>query len=290
MPARGIFGLATFACALVWSQSAFAYCRTTTCNPKKATCKMVEGCSRTGAPVSWTVSPIPYRFHGIDPKKLDADEARGSIRLAFERWTQVVCDNGKRTSLVFQELPMIPAYTPRGQVPFGIYFRDDRWAHDDAEETLALTTHFFGPTSGEIRYGDIEVNTGQHTFKTRDDGEGTDLEAVITHEVGHYIGLAHSPDKASIMVPSYCQAGSDRCRGSIAASRDLADDDVAAVCALYPPGGNLKNEVSPAPTCAASPSQNGADGTGWALCGVVFAVASLGRRARTRGYAWFVAP
>ena len=173
---------------------AAAFCRTTTCNPKTETCRMVDGCPRTGAPVVWPTMPIPYRFGGRPPTHLNGDEARGAIRLAFERWTQTVCPDGRRTSLRFHEGPDMPPSQARGKEPFGIYFRDDGWPHDDQNDTLALTTQFFAARTGEIQYSDIEINTAQYQFALRDTDTGKDLEAVITHEVGHYIGFAHSPD------------------------------------------------------------------------------------------------
>jgi len=231
----GLVGLVGLALGATATQ-AQAYCRTTTCNPKAETCRVVDGCPRSGAPIVWTTLPIPYRFHGRAPARLDRDEARGSIRLAFARWTEVVCPNGRRTSLRFREGPEMPATQARGKEPFGIYFRDDGWPHDDVNETLALTTQLFRDRSGEVQYSDIEVNSGQHQFALRDADKGKDLEAVITHEVGHYIGLAHSPERDSIMTPQYCQEET-RCSGTKELARDLGEDDVAAVCALYPPGG-----------------------------------------------------
>lgn len=281
--------LASAAAAIVVATvagQAKAFCRTTTCNVKTETCRVVDGCTRSGAPAAWATLPIPYRFHAQGPERLDRDEARGAIRLAFERWTEAVCPNGRRTSLRFAEGPEIPANEPRGKEPFGIYFRDDGWPHDDVNETLALTTQYFNDRSGEIWYSDIEINSLQHQFVTRDDQRGTDLEAVITHEVGHYIGLAHSPDPASIMTPQYCQSGG-RCRSTKALARDLSEDDVDAVCALYPPdgaGGNAGLEDD-AKRCALArtPSDGGsAPLTVVALCGVAFALAGLRRARRAR--------
>jgi len=264
------------------ADDAAAFCRTTTCSPKSDACRIVDGCARSGAPLSWPVMPIPYRFHGRAPERLDRDEARGAIRLAFARWTEVVCPGGRRTSLRFKEMAEIPAATPRGKEPFGIYFRDDGWPHDDSDETLALTTHYFGHSDGLIRYSDIEINSGEKEFTLRDTEKGTDLESVMTHEVGHYIGLAHSPEPRSIMAPSYCESNA-RCDETKELARDLGADDVAAVCALYPPGGTWKATEAAPPACTVTRAPGEGSGEPLAVVGLLGVVLAAGRLRRFAG-------
>jgi len=50
-----------------------------------------------------------------------------------------------------------------------------------------------------------------------------DLQAILTHEAGHFFGLAHATDTHSIMYAYYKP-------GAI----QLTADDVAGVCATYP--------------------------------------------------------
>jgi MYXO-CTERM domain-containing protein len=51
-----------------------------------------------------------------------------------------------------------------------------------------------------------------------------DLQAILTHEAGHFLGLAHSVDTSAIMYAFYSP-------GSI----HLTPDDVAGICTIYPP-------------------------------------------------------
>jgi hypothetical protein len=164
----------------------------------------------------------------------------------------------KRTSLRFEEGDDIPGRQPLGAEddakPFGIYFRDEAWPYGEGNELLARTHQNFGPRSGWIDSSTIEVNTFGSVFRLSDaDPPAIDLQAVLTHEVGHYIGLAHSSVEGSIMAPHYCQSA-ERCGPSTDRARALADDDMDAVCALYPPGGiaGLAYEAPSASSCAVS--------------------------------------
>jgi hypothetical protein len=233
--------LATSVLLVVSARDAQAFCRSTACDPTTENCTQDDnGCPRTGPPLSWRALPLPYRFHAGGSDKLDMDGVREATRRAFQSWSNVTC-NGKRTSLRFEEGADIPGKGPLtssrpATVPFGIYFRDEAWPYTDGDESLALTNQKYGKTNGWIDYSAIEVNTTDREFRLKDSEPGIDLQAVLTHEVGHYIGLAHSQVADSIMAPTYCQSA-DRCGTSADEARALAEDDIAAVCAMYPPGG-----------------------------------------------------
>ena len=205
----------------------------------------------------------------------------------FQRWSDVICPSGRRTSLRFKEEEDIAAAIPanphaRGSQHFGIYFRDDTWTAKDADSTLALTTQSFGLVNGYVDQSDIEINTTTENFATSDSAKGIDLEAVLTHEVGHYIGFAHSKDPDSIMVLRYCESG-ERCGQAKTDARRLSDDDRDAVCSLFPPSGpaGVTYEDPNAASCSAAPSGAGTSSrsTWLPLAGAAFVVAAL-RRAR----------
>ncbi len=235
-------GLGAFSAVSALVVDAAAYCRTTTCDPKIEACRVDDnGCTRTGAPLAWRSLPIVYRFHSKSSKHLDRGDAREAVRAAFQRWTDVTCGSGRRTSLRFREEEDIALKMPAdphraGAAHFGIYFRDDAWTATEADSTLALTTQSFKKVNGWVEESDIEVNTTKAAFATSEMATGIDLQAVLTHEVGHYIGLAHSKAPDSIMVDSYCKSG-DRCGKGKVDARRLSADDEAAVCGLFPPDG-----------------------------------------------------
>jgi hypothetical protein len=74
----------------------------------------------------------------------------------------------------------------------------------------------------------MEINSGQ-PLSTSDIvvPNGYDLQSIITHEAGHFMGLAHSFDPNATMWAHY-SAGTE-------SFRDLSDDDIDGICTVYPP-------------------------------------------------------
>jgi hypothetical protein len=273
-----IAGLASLA-MLTTAREAAAFCRTTTCDPGTEDCRKNDrGCIRDGVPVVWQKLPITYRFYKKGSKKIgDNDALREAVKAAFDTWSKVECRDG-RTSVRFVEGADVSSDKPldakEASVPFGIYFRDASWPHNDADESLALTNQIYGERSGNVDYADIEVNTANNTFSL-DGGDGVDFQAVMIHEAGHYLGLAHSDVSDSIMVARYCQ-DADRCNGDLETLRELSTDDRNAVCAIYPPDNSDRGSPTPATGGCATSTRSTKDlASGFAL---VFLASALIRR------------
>ena len=124
-----------------------------------------------------------------------------------------------------------------------IYF-DDAWTHDPS--LLALTYVWSNP-HGEIIGFDLAVNATDHDWATDGRSDANDLLNTLSHEIGHALGIDHSPDiELATMYPS-SPAGETQ-------KRDLHEDDVAAAQYLY------VNEPSPEATGCATVS---AASVGW---------------------------
>ena len=98
---------------------------------------------------------------------------------------------------------------------------------------FAVTTVWHRKSTGEILDVDMEVNEqrGPYGVCPTDgctDARTVDLENVFTHEMGHYLGLAHSTELEATMFAS-AVAGETL-------KRDLHADDIEGICAVYPPG------------------------------------------------------
>jgi predicted Zn-dependent protease len=111
------------------------------------------------------------------------------------------------------------AHTPENAAPF-----------NGPSSDASGRTRIFYTESGHITEADIALNPAQQ-FST-DGTYGTyDLEATLTHEIGHLLGLEHSAIAGATMQPRQGKNGLYK----IAAwtPRTLADDDRAGVRALY---------------------------------------------------------
>ncbi|HWV37788.1 MAG TPA: matrixin family metalloprotease [Vulgatibacter sp.] len=104
-----------------------------------------------------------------------------------------------------------------------VSFIESNWPRElgGRRSTIAVTLTQFRPTCG-IASADMVFNGVGFTFRI---GSDTDLQAIATHEFGHWLGLDHTGVDGSTMLPYY-QGGTT--------GRELGPDDEAGVCALYP--------------------------------------------------------
>jgi hypothetical protein len=187
-------------------------------------------------------------------KQVDLESATTVTANAFAAWEQVTCPGGGS--------PSIHLSNPYGPVACKVHeynkldgnanvvlFHDDEWPYSADEDALALTTVSFNAQSGVIYDADIEVNGLRAlSIDLAVDPRGYDLRSILTHEAGHFLGLAHSPSPDATMWKYYDP-------GSV----DLDHDDIDAICAVYPPADEAGAcDFSPrqgfSPACGIYPS------------------------------------
>jgi hypothetical protein len=231
--------LAVLILGLAYSSSGLAFCRTTTCDK----CTAAPGeCVTEGTPLYWPVSCINYAIQQDASKRVGYDAVSATADAAFQAWANVSCATGLAPTLDLLNLGPVACslheYNDQNK-SFGgnaniIIFHDDAGDLGAIDQQLAITTVTFNVNTGEIYDADIEVDSSKPiSTMTPVPALQYDLQSILTHEVGHFLGLAHSD--------SPCAAGID-CATMDAVYRTGSDDfrtleadDIAGICTIYPP-------------------------------------------------------
>lgn len=217
--------------AVLAPRAAGAFCRTTT-TPIPANYSPSRGCYTDGLVLFWKGACVGYSVNNKASATVPLDTATTVIDAAFETWNAVACSAGN-VGIATSNLGPVECtevrYNPNGPNQNVIVFRDDKWPYSDPNNTLGLTTVTFNADTGEIYDADMEMNSADNKFSSGDTGVEFDLLSIVTHETGHFLGLAHTTDNQATMFPDYQQHSINL--------RDLAADDIAGICAIYPPGG-----------------------------------------------------
>jgi hypothetical protein len=229
------------------SASAHAYCRTKACDtdpsygdvwdemPDPVECvRNRQGCLVEGEPLFWPSNCFSFGVQrdGSASSNIDFQTAEAVIEDAFSKWAAADCDGEAPAFRIVNrgdiscERAEYNQDAPNANV---FMFRDDEWPYAGGIDTLALTTITFNVETAEIYDADVEMNSAQTTFTTSDEEVVSDLSSVITHEVGHFLGLSHSEDETAVMRGIGYRSGSIE-------MRTLAPDDVTGICEIYPPG------------------------------------------------------
>ncbi|XP_054649734.1 matrix metalloproteinase-28 isoform X1 [Dunckerocampus dactyliophorus] len=158
----------------------------------------------------WYKRHLAYRIENW-PSHLSLGSLRLAVNAAFQLWSNV-------SGLVFQEAPEGPA-----DIRLAFYEGD----HNDGASNAfdgpgGALAHAFLPRRGEAHFDMAER-------WTLNGHKGHNLFMVMAHEIGHTLGLEHSPVRHALMSPYYRKLGR---------SLVVSWDDILAVQQLYgkPPG------------------------------------------------------
>ncbi|GMI98279.1 hypothetical protein HRI_003497200 [Hibiscus trionum] len=141
---------------------------------------------------------------------LSSSDIRRTFKRAFSRWASVI-------PVSFVETDDYGF----ADIKIGFYTGD----HGDGEPfdgVLGILAHSFSPESGKFHLDAAE--TWAIDFGVEKSDVAVDLESVAVHEIGHLLGLAHSPVKTAVMYPSLKPREK---------KVDLSIDDIQGVQSLY---------------------------------------------------------
>lgn len=215
--------------------------------------KNAADCVTTGIPLYWPDLCVTFAVHelGSMNRGISYTRAEDSSRRAFQTWISADC-GGRNPSIGVVSVGKVycdqveynhdfdgdeenPPSTAGPNANL-IVFRDTEWPYTEGTSTIALTTITFAKSTGEILDADIEVNTANHELTTGDVNVRSDLQSVMTHEIGHFFGLAHSSVDGASMNPNYNSGNLD--------FRSISEDDRAGICEIYGPLAGTEAETA----------------------------------------------
>ncbi|HEX6241760.1 MAG TPA: matrixin family metalloprotease [Polyangiales bacterium] len=218
--------------------SAAAYCRTTTVEPRPGSDP--AACPESGLPLFWPTRRLGYAINERGFPDLSPEQLREILERSFGAWLDVDCGE-QPIDLFIEQADQTTAIEPDDHVQpprpnLIVYLAREEW--EDDPRAFAITKLRYNARTGHILGADMVFNGGKDPFIACDEdacegGEGTDLPNVVTHEAGHFVGLAHSDDSDSTMWHDAKASETDK--------RSLEPDDREGICAIYGPG------VEPAP-------------------------------------------
>ena len=171
----------------------------------------------------WPSMPIPYRINLTGaPDFGGGATAEEVVATATAAWEAVPCSEATFS----YEGPTDATWAKDGQST--IFWVTDKWMFDKG---AAGATLWIPTPEGEPMEVDLALNAVDFKWVIGGgDALTTDIvdpSSVITHELGHWLGLAHSPHQFATMYQAMLPNG---------AQLSLSADDKWGVCSLYPTG------------------------------------------------------
>ncbi len=250
------------------------------------------------------------------PHSLTIAEVQDVFRAAAATWGAIDCGSGVDLSPRFSIDVLMETnactrsgHNGRGHNVSSVMFVQDvrEWTQTRgwSPVAFAVTLAWHLESTGEIVDVDMEINESRGSWTVcapsgcvdgastcpptgcGRDGGPVDLQNVVTHELGHYLGLGHTTrDHPDATMYASAQFGE-------LTMRDLDVDDIAGICDSYPPGA-LAASCDPTPAGGLSldcqshdcgcgvPGAGPGDGrSGWlALAALGVVIVARRRRAR----------
>jgi hypothetical protein len=231
--------------AALVDHEARAYCFTTTCSGVDACDDVaIPGCT----PTLWASRCVGFTVNDRTQGGLAPESIEEIAKRAFGRWRGADCGDGLPPGLHVEFMGVVSCATTEYNFDAGnanVIMTTEQPGAGISGHTFALTTTSFNPDTGELLNADIELNVRDHAFTVGDGVVDVDLEAVLVHEIGHFLGIAHSQEVDATMFPFY-EPGTTEIRS-------LTKDDETAICLLYPPSPDIDATCNPLPKHGFSP-------------------------------------
>jgi MYXO-CTERM domain-containing protein len=172
----------------------------------------------------WSTSSIPVAWYlnenGSSDLGMDATEA--AVQASFDTWQAVDCC---AIAFSYRGPTGQVADVERSDDSNVVSWNETNFTH--GASAIAITS-MWSSGRGTMSESDIECNGQYMSWDTRGSGGNVDTQSILTHEIGHFLGLGDLYDGAHSSSTMYgIYSGGT-------GSRSLAEDDMAGCRAIYP--------------------------------------------------------
>ena len=179
-----------------------------------------------GHNVSWWASDMPVPWYMNSDSTTDTLNELAGIQSSFDTWENV--PTATITFVYAGALPFNPDSPPLYDGERLDYYCCIWWDKQNRSGlldsgTLGICFYWAMPSDGHLVDADIVFNDKDYNWNAQGQGGDMPLEGVATHEIGHLLGLGHSPDQSATMYYIWHPG-----------SEVLAQDDIDGVTAIYP--------------------------------------------------------
>ena len=176
---------------------------------------------------SWS-RPVPYEINTSSSQELGRDTTLEVVTASYAMWRDPDCSDFEYT----YEGETTDDFRTGDQVNTLVWRYDGSSFPRELGGASTIGVTLSSAYGGRAIDGDIVFNGIDHTWVVGANRWGeVDAQSIITHEIGHQLGLDHSPLQNATMYAAYLGGNG---------ARNISNDDIAGVCSLYPSGEDVE--------------------------------------------------
>ena len=233
---RRLLSALSLTCLVAVTVEAHAFCRQNACRDNPETGHICErdeaGCIIEGVTLYYSSPCLSFGVARGAGQALEFsdDEFEAIVMEAFGAWKTADCGEGRGPGFEVRSVGVVEAdgnFFCESEVGanLSVWTSVSNWTYK--RDALGYTSSMYAIDSGEVFDADVELNLHKVRQEFPKERWRQVLLSIVTHEAGHFLGIGHSTEPRAVMAASYSDFD--------LLNRTLTDDDVQAICSIYPP-------------------------------------------------------